>query len=86
MEGKEGPRQAPEAAERRITEEDERMRIEVTQTITEYMKVGGEYKFVDVKQKLSFATWDDFQNWTGYMVEALEGKSLNIEVKVVKEA
>ena len=62
------------------------MRIEVKQTVSDYTMVGNECKRVEVVQKLSFATWDDFQNWTGYMVEALEGKSLNISVKIVKEA
>lgn len=60
------------------------MCIEVRQTISDYTMVGNEYKRVEITQKLNFATWDDFQNWTGYMVEALEGKSLNIEVKIVK--
>lgn len=62
------------------------MRIEVKQTVSDYTMVGNEYKRVEVVQKLNFATWDDFQNWTGYMVEALEGKELNISVKIVKEA
>ena len=62
------------------------MHIEVNLIIENYALVDGEYKKVAVTQKLSFATWDDFQNWTGYMVEALEGKALSIEVKAVKEA
>lgn len=62
------------------------MRIEVKQIISDYTMVGNEYKRVEVVQKLNFATWNDFQNWTGYMVEALEGKELNISVKIVKEA
>lgn len=62
------------------------MRIEVKQAVSDYTMVGNEYKRVEVVQKLNFATWDDFQNWTGCMVEALEGKELNISVKIVKEA
>lgn len=62
------------------------MRIEVKQIISDYTMVGNEYKRVEVVQKLTFATWHDFQNWTGYMVEALEDKELNISVKIVKEA
>lgn len=62
------------------------MRIDVKQIISDYTMVGNEYKRVEVVQKLNFATWDDFQNWTGYMIEALEGKDLNISVKIVKEA
>lgn len=61
------------------------MRIEVKQIISDYTMVGNEYKRVEVVQKLNFATWDDFQNWAGYMIEALEGKDLNISVKIVKE-
>lgn len=62
------------------------MRIEVKQIISDYTMVNNKFKRVEVVQKLNFATWDDFQNWTGYMVEALEGKELNISVKIVKEA
>ena len=62
------------------------MRIEVKQIISDYTMVGNEYKRVEVVQKLNFATWDDFQNWTGYMIEALEGNELNISVKFIKEA
>lgn len=61
------------------------VRIKVKQTIKDYIMIDNEFKRVEVVQKLTFATWDDFQNWIGYTVEALEGKSLKIEVEIAKE-
>lgn len=62
------------------------MRIEVKQRISDYTMVDKEFKRIEATQKLSFGTWDDFQNWAGYMVEALEGNELNISVKFIREA
>ena len=61
------------------------MQIKVKQTIKDYILIDNEYKRVEVVQKLTFATWDDFQNWIGYTIEALEGGPLRIEVEIVKE-
>ena len=61
------------------------MRVKVKQTIKDFVMVDGQFKSVEVIQKLTFATWDDFQNWTGYTIEALEGGPLRIEVEIVKE-
>ena len=61
------------------------MRVKVKQTIKDFVMVDGQFKSVEVIQKLTFATWDDFQNWTGYTIEALEGNPLRIEVEIVKE-
>lgn len=61
------------------------MQIKVKQTIKDYVMVDDKFKSVEVIQKLTFATWDDFQNWIGYTVEALEGGSLKIEVEIAKE-
>jgi len=61
------------------------MQIKVKQTIKDYILIDNEYKRVEVVQKLTFATWDDFQNWTGCTIEALEGGPLRIEVEIAKE-
>ena len=61
------------------------VQIKVTQYVKDFVKVDGEYKHVEVEQKLNFDTYDDFQNWLGYTVEALEGKPLKIEIKMEKE-
>ena len=61
------------------------MQIKVKQTIKDYILIDNKYERVEVVQKLTFATWDDFQNWTGYTIEALEGKPLIIEVEIAKE-
>ena len=61
------------------------MRVKVKQTIKDFVMVDDKFKSVEVIQKLTFATWDDFQNWVGYTVEALEGNPLRIEIEIVKE-
>ena len=61
------------------------MRVKVKQTIKDFVMVDGQFKSVEVIQKLTFATWNDFQNWIGYTVEALEGRPLKIEVEIAKE-
>lgn len=62
------------------------MQIEVKHRVSGYVTVEGDYKRVEVDEELTFATWDDFQNWQGYTVEALGGDSLDIKVKMTKEA
>ena len=61
------------------------MYIEVTEIIGKYASIGGEVKKVDIERILRFNTWDDFQNWFGYMVEALEGEPLTIKTRIIKE-
>ena len=61
------------------------MRVKVKQTIKDFVMVDDKFKSVEVIQKLTFAIWDDFQNWVGYTVEALEGNPLRIEIEIVKE-
>ena len=62
------------------------MQIKVKHRVDDYIVSEGEFKRVEANEELTFATWDDFQNWQGYTVEALEGKPLKVEVSIVKEA
>lgn len=61
------------------------MKYKVTMTISDYVKIGDEYKTVKAEQKLTFANYDDLQNWQGYTLEALDGKALTITIKAEKE-
>lgn len=62
------------------------MQIKVIHRLSAYITLEGEFKRVEADEELTFATWDDFQNWQGYTVEALEGRPLKVEVSMVKEA
>lgn len=62
------------------------MQIKVKHRVDDYIVSEGEFKRVEANEELTFATWDDFQNWQGYTVEALDGKPLKVEVSTVKEA
>lgn len=62
------------------------MQIKVKHRVDDYIVSEGEFKRVEANEELTFATWDDFQNWQGYTVEALGEKPLKVEVSMVKEA
>lgn len=62
------------------------MQVKVKHRVDDYIVSEGEFKRVEANEELTFATWDDFQNWQGYTVEALEGRPLKVEVSMVKEA
>ena len=59
--------------------------IEVTQKISNYVWVDDDYKQGESKLELKFKDWDDFVNWIGYTGYAREGKTVNIEFKIVPE-
>lgn len=59
--------------------------IEVRMIYSKWIFLKDDSKKVEVEQKMTFSTWDDFQNWLGYTVEALSGSPLKLEVKMVKE-
>ena len=49
------------------------MKYEVTLFMNKYMKVGEEWQDVDVKRTFTFKSWDDVQNFIGYLVEGANG-------------
>ena len=59
--------------------------IEVTQKISDYVWVDGDYKKGESTLELKFRDWDDFNNWLGYTAHAREGKTVSIEFKVIPE-
>lgn len=49
------------------------MKYEVTLFMNKYVKVGEEWQDVDVKRTFTFNSWDDVQNFIGYLVEGAKG-------------
>lgn len=58
------------------------MRFKITQYITDYVKVGDEYKTVEVRNKFVVDTWDDLQNLFLTLIDFTDGK---IKFEVEKE-
>lgn len=58
------------------------MRFKVTQYITDYVKVGEEYRTVEVRNKFAVDTWDDLQNLFLTLIDFTDGK---IKFEVEKE-
>lgn len=58
------------------------MRFKITQYITDYVKVGDEYRTVEVKNKFVVDTWDDLQNLFLTLIDFTDGK---IKFEVEKE-
>lgn len=58
------------------------MRFKVTQYITDYVKVGEEYRTVEVRNKFVVDTWDDLQNLFLTLIDFTDGK---IKFEVEKE-
>ena len=63
------------------------MKYTITLYMSRYMQVDGEWQNVDVKRTFMFNSWDDVQNFIGYLVEGASG-SVKFEVEAVanKEA
>ena len=49
------------------------MKYEVTLFMNKYVKVGEEWQDVDVKRTFTFNSWEDVQNFIGYLVEGAKG-------------
>lgn len=49
------------------------MKYEVTLFMNKYMKVGEEWQDVDVKRTFTFPSWDDVQDFIGYIVDGAKG-------------
>ena len=60
------------------------MKYTVTLFMSRYMQVDGEWQNVDVKRAFAFRSWDDVQNFIGYLVEGADG-SVRFEVEEVKQ-
>lgn len=58
------------------------MRFKITQYITDYVKVGDEYRTVEVRNKFVVDTWDDLQNLFLTLIDFTDGK---IKFEVEKE-
>lgn len=58
------------------------MRFKITQYITDYVKVGEEYRTVEVRNKFVVDTWDDLQNLFLTLIDFTDGK---IKFEVEKE-
>lgn len=50
------------------------MRFKVTQYITDYIKVGDEYRTVEVRNKLIADTWDNLQNLLMTLIDFTDSK------------
>lgn len=63
------------------------MKYTVTLYMSRYMQIDGEWQNVDVKRTFTFNSWDDVQNFIGYLVEGAGG-SVKFEVEAIanKEA
>lgn len=49
------------------------MKYEVTLFMNKFMKIGEEWQDVDVKRTFTFNSWEDVQNFIGYLVEGAKG-------------
>ena len=61
------------------------MKYEVTLFMNKYMKVGEEWQDVDVKRTFTFKSWDEMQNFIGYLVEGAKG-AVKFEIEAKEEA
>lgn len=61
------------------------MKYEVTLFMSRYMQVDGEWQNVDTKRAFIFNSWDDMQNFIGYLVEGAKG-AVKFEIEAKEEA
>ena len=63
------------------------MKYTVTLFMSRYMQVDGEWQNVDIKRAFIFNSWDDVQNFIGYLVEGASGSvKFEVEAAANKEA
>lgn len=60
------------------------MKYAVTLFMSRYMQIDGEWQNVDVKRAFTFSSWDDVQNFIGYLVEGASG-AVKFEIEASKE-
>lgn len=60
------------------------MKYEIRVYMSQYLKVGDEWQTVDVSRVFSFKSWDDVQNFIGYLVGGADGW-VKFEVRAITE-
>lgn len=60
------------------------MKYKIKLFMSQYVKVGEEYQMVDVSREFTFNSWDDVQNFVGYLVEGANG-AVKFEVQTTGE-
>ena len=60
------------------------MKYEIRVYMNQYAKIDDEWRSVEVSREFSFKSWDDVQNFIGYLVEGADGW-VKFEVKEVTE-
>lgn len=60
------------------------MKYKIKLFMSQYVKVGEEYQMVDVSREFTFNSWDDVQNFVGYLVGGANG-AVKFEVQTTGE-
>ena len=60
------------------------MKYEIRVYMNQYTKVDDEWRSVEVSRVFSFKSWDDVQNFIGYLVEGADGW-VKFEVREITE-
>ena len=56
------------------------MKYEIRLYLSQYKKICDEWQTVEVSSDFTFSTWDDVQNFIGYLVEGADG-GVKFEIK-----
>ena len=60
------------------------MKYTVTLFMSRHMQVNEEWQNVEARRSFIFSSWDDVQNFIGYLVEGANG-SVKFEIEAVAE-
>ena len=60
------------------------MKYEIRAYMNQYTKIDDEWRSVEVSRVFSFKSWDDVQNFIGYLVEGADGW-VKFEVREITE-
>lgn len=60
------------------------MKYEIRVYMNQYTKIDDEWRSVEVSRVFSFKSWDDVQNFIGYLVEGTDGW-VKFEVREITE-
>lgn len=61
------------------------MKFKITQYVSGYTKIDGDYKFAELEAHYNCGTWDDMQNIIATIVEASDKPSVKFMVERVEE-